>query len=151
MKKKTTFHYAVSLKTKLIKEEDFPYKVDQSFSSPDAVYEFLKDIHDSDIEQFVTLYLDNKNRLNCISIQPGDVSQTAVYVRQIIKHVILSNSSSVILSHNHPTGGHPTPSEADRTLTRYIKDALSLLQINLHDHLILTNSSFLSFSTEGYL
>jgi len=150
MNKKATFHYAVSLKTKLVKEEDFPYQVDQSFSSPDAVYQFLKDIHDSDIEQFIVIYLDAKNKLSCINIQPGTVDQTAVYIRQIVKHGLLSNASSVILAHNHPSG-HLEPSEADRTLTRCVKDALLLLQIKVHDHLIVTDNGFLSFSTEGYL
>lgn len=138
MKNKSTFHYAVSIKSKLVKEEDFPYQVDQSFSSPETVYEFLKDVHNSDIEQFVTLYLDSKNNLACISLQPGTVDQTSVYVRQIIKGVILSNATSVILAHNHPSG-HLTPSEADKSLTRYVKDALMLLQIRLHDHLILSD------------
>ena len=141
--------YAYSLKTKRIKEDDFPYG-GETLSSPTAVADFAKELQDSDIERFIVLYVNSSNRLICIQIQSGTLDQTAVYPREVAKHAILSGASSVILVHNHPSGSL-NPSGADRELTRILKDGLSLLQIRVNDHMIISEAGHYSFAEEGFL
>ena len=61
-----------------------------------------------------------------------------------------SCSSSIILAHNHPSG-NLKPSEADLQLTRKIKEAGKLLDIQVLDHLIISSEGYLSFADEGIL
>ena len=143
--------YAYRLETRRIKEEDFKYHTAGAFSSPDKVREFLRVLDDFDNEQFVCMLLDAKNKLVGMYRQSGTIDQTAVYPREVAKHVLLSGACSVVLAHNHPSGV-PTPSSADRQLTRLIKDALELLQVKIHDHLIVgANGDVYSFAEAGEL
>lgn len=101
-------------------------------------------------EQFVVLYLDRKNRLITITQTPGTVDHVPVYPREVARHAILNDASAVILAHNHPSGD-PTPSDADKTMTRSVLAALDTLGIVLHDHIIIGHSNEISFRSKGYL
>lgn len=143
--------YAYRLETRRIKEEDFKYHAAGSFSSPDKVKEFLQVLDDFDSEQFVVMFLDAKNKLVGMHRQSGTIDQTSIYPREVAKHVLLSGACSVVLAHNHPSG-NPTPSRADRQITRMIKEALTLLQVTVHDHLIIgAEGKIYSFAEEGEL
>jgi DNA repair protein RadC len=142
--------YAYRLETRRVKEDDFKYKTGQ-FTSPEKVKEFLQVLDNFDNEQFVALLLDNKNKLTGIYRQSGTIDQTAVYVREVAKHALLSGAASVILAHNHPSGS-VTPSNADREITKALKDGLELLQIKVHDHFIIgSDDKTFSFAEEGLL
>jgi DNA repair protein RadC len=89
------------------------------------------------VEQFRLLFLDGKNRLIADEIQNiGTVNHAPVYVREVVKRALEFHASAVIMAHNHPTGD-PTPSRDDITMTREIKKALEVVNIKLHDHLII--------------
>lgn len=141
--------YAVRLETRAIREEGFPY-AGAKMSSTDAVLEFAKSLQDSDVEKFLVLYLNSRNELNCISVNVGTVNQAVVYPREVIKHCILSNANAVILVHNHPSG-HYRPSDQDIRLTRALVDACKILDILVHDHIIISHKGFFSFREDGIL
>lgn len=89
------------------------------------------------VEQFRLLFLDGKNRLIADEIQNiGTVNHAPVYVREVVKRALEFHASAIIMAHNHPTGD-PTPSRDDITMTREIKKALEVVNIKLHDHLII--------------
>jgi len=80
-------------------------------------------LQDSDIEKLLVLHLDGQNRLNCIQIQTGTVNRAAAYVREIIKHALLSSSSGIGDSSQSSLGKtrafrsrYPVYSEAERSL-----------------------------------
>jgi len=75
---------------------------------------------------------------------------TVVDVRVIFQVALRANATSIMFAHNHPSG-NLQPSDADRKITRQIKDAGALLDIHLLDHIILTSESYLSFADDGYL
>jgi len=141
--------YAVRLDTKLIREKDFPYS-EADLSGTKQVVEFARSLQDSDVEQFLVLYLNARNKLNCISVQMGTVNQAVVYPREIVKHCILSNACAVILVHNHPSG-HVRPSEQDIRLTRSLSEVCRMLDIQLHDHIIMGNGNHYSFREDGMI
>jgi DNA repair protein RadC len=78
------------------------------------------------------------------------VNHTPVYPREVVKRAIELHATALILVHNHPSGD-PTPSSADIEMTRQVKAAAQLLDITLHDHLILGQGRHTSFRREGLL
>ncbi len=102
-------------------------------------------------EQFRALFLDRKNVLIADEEQAkGTVDHVPVYPREIVKRALELNASALILVHNHPSGD-PTPSEADLSMTRQVREACEALGLTLHDHLIIGKSRELSFRAQGYL
>lgn len=100
-------------------------------------------------EQFRILYLNNKNRLIADELQEvGTVDQTPVYPREVVKRSLELQASAIILIHNHPSGD-TTPSKADITLTRHIHQAVELVGIKLHDHVIVSANQHYSFKSNG--
>ena len=141
--------YAVRIETKQVREKDFPYN-GADLSGTKQVVEFARSLQDADVEKFLVLYLNARNKLNCISVQMGTVCQAVVYPREIVKHCILSNASAVVLIHNHPSG-YVRPSDADIRLTRSLSDVCKVLDIVLHDHIIVGHESSFSFREEGLM
>jgi len=104
-----------------------------------------------EIEQFRILFLDRKNVLVADEEQArGTVDHVPVYPREVVKRALELNASALILVHNHPSGD-PTPSEQDILLTNKIADALTVMGIVLHDHLIIGKSREVSLRGSGYL
>ncbi|MDF1750627.1 MAG: DNA repair protein RadC [Alphaproteobacteria bacterium] len=103
------------------------------------------------IEQFRLLFLDNRNCLIADEVQQrGTVNHTPLYPREVLKRALELGASALIMVHNHPSGD-PTPSKADIEMTRYVRDALSKVDIRLHDHIIVAKSEFRSLKTDGYI
>jgi DNA repair protein RadC len=103
------------------------------------------------IEQSRVLFLDNKNRLIADEAQArGTVNHTPVYPREIVKRALELHATALILVHNHPSGD-PTPSRADIEMTAAVKGAAAVMEIVLHDHLIMGNHKWTSFRREGLL
>lgn len=142
--------YAYSIKTTKVKEKDFPYEGQQITCTTELV-KFARDLHDSDIEKMLVVYLDAQNKIICIKIDKGTVNQAVVYPREIIRHALIANASALILIHNHPSG-NMRPSDADIRLTRTITETGKMLDVLVHDHIILGEESrFFSFREEGIL
>ncbi|UPY35164.1 DNA repair protein RadC [Sediminicoccus sp. KRV36] len=103
------------------------------------------------VEQFRVLFLDSRNRLIADEAQArGTVNHTPVYPREVVKRAIELHATALILVHNHPSGD-PTPSRSDIEMTQQVKAAAGVLDIVLHDHLILGNGTHTSFRREGLL
>jgi DNA repair protein RadC len=103
------------------------------------------------VEQFRLLLLDRKNRLIADELQQqGTVDHTPAYPREIIKRALNMGATALILVHNHPSGD-PTPSKSDIELTKHIAQAAALLDIHLHDHVIIARGQHYSFKTNGLL
>lgn len=108
----------------------------------------LQDIHH---EEFWILLLNRANRLVkkcCVS--QGGVAGTVADPKIIFKTAVSELASGVILAHNHPSG-NLTASQADIELTRKMKEAGKLLEIQVLDHLIVAGQKYFSFADEGML
>lgn len=102
-------------------------------------------------EQFRVLFLDKKNQLIADELMgQGTIDHAPVYPREIAKRALELHASALILVHNHPSGD-PTPSRADIDMTREIIDALSPLEITVHDHLIAAKQGVTSFKSQGLI
>lgn len=102
-------------------------------------------------EEFWIVYLNNANKvLAREKISAGGITGTLVDTRIIFKKGLEVLATAVILCHNHPSG-MLKPSESDLQLTKKIKEAGTILDIRILDHLIITDTSFYSFADEGKL
>ncbi|GLI36394.1 RadC family protein [Desulforhabdus amnigena] len=100
-------------------------------------------------EVFCILALTSRNALIAMErIQRGSVNRTAVFPRLVVEAALKHRATAVIFAHNHP-GGDPTPSAADRQLTRKLKRILTDLDILVHDHIIIAGPNHYSFSENG--
>ena len=102
-------------------------------------------------ERFCVIYLDAQNRMTDIeTIQEGIVNQAVVYPRKVLENALKKKASAVILVHNHPSG-HVKPSDADIRLTKTIQETAKILDIIVHDHIIIGENRFFSFREEGLI
>ena len=119
--------------------------------SNDAFEIFRSVIGDLPYEEFWIILLNRANKvLRKIRISEGGISGTVVDPKRIFKIALENSASSIILGHNHPSGAC-TPSEADCKITKKIKDAGTLLEIAVLDHIIVADDSFYSFADEGVM
>jgi len=102
-------------------------------------------------ECFWVLLLSRASRLLGISlISVGEVSGVAVNIKEIFQLSLLTHASSVIVAHNHPSG-NLEPSKNDIKMTEKIAHGLSLLEVTLLDHIVITSEGFTSFANDGLL
>ena len=95
--------------------------------------------------------LDGKGKLlSCKKLSQGSADCTALSVRQVVENALLSGASAVVLAHNHPSGV-ALPSESDRAVTLWVRDALKTMDIRLLDHIIVADNDFVSMNQSGYL
>ncbi len=103
------------------------------------------------VEQFRLLYLNRKNILIADELQQrGTIDHTPVYPREVIKRALELEASALIMVHNHPSGD-TTPSPADIDMTKRIKSIARSLNIEIHDHIIVSRKGYYSFKSTGLL
>lgn len=102
-------------------------------------------------EEFWILFLNKSNKvISKMKLSQGGVSGTVTDIRIIMKRAIEHLASGIIVCHNHPSG-NLNPSESDIQLTDKIKESGNLLNIQLCDHLIISDNNYYSFADNGLL
>ena len=120
-------------------------------TSKDAFVIFQSMMGDSTVEEFWVLFLNQANFvIHKEQISKGGISQTSVDIRIILKIALEEMATGLILGHNHPSG-NLKPSESDKQITRKIKEAGKMMDIDVLDHLIITQKAYFSFAEEGML
>jgi DNA repair protein RadC len=123
----------------------------QISSSGDAFELFHPILADLPHEEFWVALLNRSNRIiDRVRISQGGVSGTVTDVRLILKCALDKLASAMVLCHNHPSGNNK-PSSGDIEITRKIKQAASLMDINVLDHIIIGNEKYYSFADDGML
>jgi DNA repair protein RadC len=121
-------------------------------SQPAQVFEaFAPLMEDLRREVFRVALLDAQNGLlrDCV-ISEGTLSASLVHPREVFKPAILESAASIILLHNHPSGD-PTPSREDVRLTRQLVDCARLLDLRIHDHVIVGRGRYVSLAERGLI
>jgi DNA repair protein RadC len=122
----------------------------KKITSSKAVFEIMQPIiGELPHEEFWVLYLNNSNKvIYKAQLSKGGITGTVVDVRLIYKTALEQNATSIILSHNHPSGKLQA-SDADLQITKKLKAAGEQLDIKVLDHIIITENGYLSFQDEG--
>ena len=104
-----------------------------------------------DVEVFKVLFLNSQNELlKEEELFFGTLDRSTVYIRELIKKILNYNAKSIIIVHNHPSGSLK-PSDSDIFLTRKIKELFDKIEIQLLDHLIISERGYFSFLEGGIL
>ena len=125
-------------------------------STEDMFHYIAPKMIDLPVEEFWTVYLNNRNHvLGTHRIAQGGLTHTAVDVRLIFKGALECNAVALIIAHNHPSGSL-RPSKDDDLLTQRVNEVGKLMQIRLHDHLIIGRDesgteNYFSYLEEGRL
>ena len=118
------------------------------------VYEYLKNAIIPETlyyEEFWMLYLSRSNQVVSLEkISQGGYAGTVADLKMIIGKGLQLKASAMIACHNHPSG-NTKPSNADIQLTRKLRDACALVDMQLTDHIIITDKSYFSFLDEGMI
>ena len=122
----------------------------QILGSPRDAQDFLRTrLARLEHEVFAVLYLDNRHRVLAFEeLFRGTLNGTAVYPREVVKRSLALNCAALILVHNHPSG-NPEPSTADEVLTQRLREALSLVDVRVLDHLVIGCEGVVSFADRG--
>jgi DNA repair protein RadC len=133
------------------RKESEPDEKLKVITSADAAAIFKPLLSDLPHEEFWVLLLNRNNlMIDKIMVSQGGLAGTVIDVRIILKIALDKLACSIILCHNHPSG-NLVPSEADKEITRKIKEAGKHMDIPVLDHLIIANDAYFSFTDEGLI
>lgn len=121
-------------------------------SSPRSVWRHLSlELRDRERERFLALCLNTRNELvREVVVSVGSLNASIVHPREVFKPALACAAAGLVVVHNHPSGD-PAPSREDREVTRAIGEAGRILDIPLHDHVIIGADSYFSFKDAGLL
>lgn len=122
----------------------------KKITSSKAVFEIMQPIiGELPHEEFWVLFLNNSNKVISKSqLSKGGITGTVVDIRMIFKMAFEQNATSIILTHNHPSGKLQA-SDADLQITKKLKAAGQQLDIPVLDHIIVTENGYYSFNDNG--
>jgi len=119
--------------------------------SKDVADIFQPILSDLSHEEFWILFLNRSNKvINRMKLSQGGISGTVTDVRMVMKKAIEYLASGIIVCHNHPSG-NLNPSESDSKITSKIKESGNLMDIQLLDHIIISDKDYYSFADNGLL
>jgi DNA repair protein RadC len=121
-----------------------------TISSPaDAAGLLMFEMRALDQEVVKVLLLDTRNRLlDKVEVYRGSLNTSMIRVGELFREAIKQNAASIIVAHNHPSGD-PSPSPDDVAVTRMMVEAGKLLDISVHDHLVIGQNRFVSLKERG--
>lgn len=124
-------------------------------SNSTDVVRYLRDIWNEDQIQYreefyIVCVTRSQKVIGWVNVSKGGVAGTIADPKIIFQHALKSNSSGILLCHNHPSG-NTKPSQQDIDLTDKLIKAGKLLDIKILDHIILTDSEYLSMAEDGIM
>ena len=124
----------------------------QVLGSPADVRQFLQlKLRCLPHEVFACLFLDNRHRVIAFEeLFRGTLDGASVHPREVVKATLRHNAAALILAHNHPSGV-AEPSDADRLITRRLREALGLVDVRVLDHFVVGDGYAVSFAERGWL
>ena len=125
---------------------------DQVLSSPQTVRDYLcLQLAERQREVFSCLFLNSQHRLiEYQELFEGTIDCCSIFPREVVKAALQVNAAAVIFAHNHPSGV-AKPSQSDKSITRRLVEALSLLDIRVLDHFVVGDDAVVSFAECGLL
>ena len=128
------------------------FQLGEPLDSPSKTIHFLQSkLALKEHEVFGCIFLNNKHQVIIYEeLFTGTINAASVYPREVVKRVLHHNAAAVIFSHNHPSGA-PEPSQADKSITKRLTEALTLIDVRVLDHIIIGGAETASFAELGLL
>jgi DNA repair protein RadC len=137
------------LPVRILKEEIMNQPV---FDSPQVIFNYLYySMRDLEKEVFKVIYLNARKQIIDVNdLFEGSAEKISFSAREVVESTLEHDAKSLVIVHNHPSGD-PSPSQADKQLTRDMVFVSSILHIKALDHIIIGNNCFFSFADEGFI
>lgn len=122
------------------------------FETNDDLVDFLRPLffEKSTIERVFVLCFDSKKRLiACRNVCDGDMASALFDIRELTRIVLEVNAQRIIVAHSHPHGV-ALPSREDIAVTKYVYDMMKFLKVNLDDHIIVTDTAYMSMANSRH-
>jgi DNA repair protein RadC len=118
----------------------------KKISSPKDFFELFQPIFKEEpVENFIVVWLSSANRvIGFEKVSVGNLNSSIVDPRSVFRSAIVSNSASIIVAHNHPSGNNE-PSEEDISITKKLVESGKLLGVHVFDHIIFAEDTYTSF------
>ena len=140
--KATTLLAAFELAKRALEVDDSSLPV---ISTPKDAVAQLTELRHNKKEHFVVLYLNARNQLiHKETVSVGTLTANLVHPREVFEPALKHSAANVMIAHNHPSGD-PEPSEDDLITTKQMTEAGKILDIEVIDHIIVTNNTYFSF------
>lgn len=131
------------VKLHYIREKTVPYE--EQITGSTTVYKLFRHFANEPRETFLAVYLDSQKRIIAYDLlSTGTTDKASVYPKEVVRTALLTNASSMILVHNHPSG-NVKPSQLDIVITAAIQQACEIMNIEVHDHIIVSGKGYFSF------
>lgn len=136
----------------LVRDSYHRSETKNSDSPEEAVKVLLPSFKNLDREHFKILMLNSKGgAIGIHTVSIGTLSEASVHPREVFKPAILGSASSIIVSHNHPSGD-TQPSKEDLSFTKQLVKAGEIIGIPVIDHIILTDDGqYTSFAERNLI
>ena len=124
----------------------------KSLSNSQEVYNIMKPIYakEDDVEKVYVIFLDAQNKILGIEkLFSGSITSSTIYVREIVKKLIILKATALVLVHNHPSGV-TTPSAEDQAISIKIGIAAASIDVCFHDHIII-GDDYHSMADTGWI
>ena len=128
------------------------HRAGELLSSPDETRSYLRlRLAERKNEVFGCVFLDNRHRvIEVTEMFQGTIDGASVHPRVVVQKALELNAAATLLFHNHPSGV-AEPSHADEAITRRLKEALSLIDVRVLDHFVVTAGESVSFAESGII
>lgn len=141
----------ISKRPYLVKEEKVDYLKTRRMNSPDRIVEFMNHAYRLADKAEEWLYLITMNAKCDVTgvflVGKGTATLCLAGVNEIMARALLAGARAMVLVHNHPSGD-PTPSKEDLKLTRNLAGAGKIMQVVLHDSIIVGDCTYYSVNQE---
>ena len=124
----------------------------ETLTNPQATTKYLQlKLGNYKNEVFACVLLDNRHRIiRYEELFFGTINSATIYPRVVVQKALEANAGAIIFAHNHPSG-IAEPSNEDRFITKQLKEALSLIDVRVLDHFVVSSAGFTSFAQRGLL
>ncbi len=120
-------------------------------SSSDVADYLMPLMRDLKKELFKVILLNKRNNItDVVDMEMGTIDRVDLYIRDILLTALKYQAPAIIIVHNHPSGDI-VPSEADKSLTRYLITVATAMELRIFDHIIVGENRYFSFADEGLI
>lgn len=139
---------AFELGLRLVEERTYRNSLDNSLSLYNRLLPLM--VNREVEHSYLIIMNQNFKELKVVELSKGGITETAIDVREIIRHTCVNRGTIIAIAHNHPSGD-PRPSRNDDKLTEQIADACKVCRIFFMDHIIIGDGNFYSYHDKGIL
>ena len=117
-----------------------------------ALFDYLyQSMRDKKREQFKAIFLDARNQVIGVkTLFEGSLTGSSVYPREVLRAALDYHAAALIFAHNHPSGD-PQPSPEDTAITRKLIQACQLMDLTVHEHIVIGNGRYFSYADNGLI